>query len=633
MRQFKAPLCLLCSLLVLVSSVSAQNAVRIDPPEGGLGWLTRPYQRRIIPPINLANTNRLQSLVRAGNLYLSAQDVLALALENNLDIEIQRYGPLMYRQVTKRAESGNVLRSVGVGVVQGPQSVSLTGVSVNASGGGASTAAVTAQGGILTSLGPALLSFDPTVNFTANFGHTTSPQSNTLLTGTTALIDDTRSFQTSYSQNWSYGTSATLSYSSTRNKFNSLAFTLNPYTLGNLDLQISQNLLQGFGSAVNGRNIRIAKNNEKVSDLQFKQQVITTVSAVLNLYWDLVSFNQDLKARRDELATAQALYNDNKRQVEIGTLAPIEVTRAEAQVYSSQQDLLVSQTNLLQQETVLKNALSRNGVASPELADVHVIPLDTFAVPGNTQQKPIDELVAQALANRVEIAQNKINIESTKMDLVGIKNGLKPSLSAFVEVTNNGLTGSSNILTGVAADPFLTGGYGNLLGQIARRNYPNYSAGFALNVPLRNRAAQSDYTTNVLSLRQNELALQRSVNQVRVDVQNAVIGLQQARARYDSAVKARILQQQTLEADQKRYTLGASTVFQVVQDQQALATAESNETQALANVSHAQVAFDQAMGTTLEANNVSIAEALSGHVGRPSVLPAKLPEPQPEQKQ
>jgi len=618
---------------LLAGSVPAENAVRIEPPNGGLGWLTRPYQRRQIPAINLTNTDRLQQLVRGGNLYLSGQDVIALALENNLDIEIQRYGPLLYRQVTKRAEGGGLLRTVGVGVAQGPTSVSLTGVSVNASGGAGSSAAVTSQGGILTQLGFTSPNFDPTVSFNANFAHTTSPQSNTILTGTTALINDSRAFQAAYTQNFNFGMTAGLTYSSTRNRFNSASFTLNPYTLGTLDLQISQNLLQGFGRAVGTKNIRVAKNNEKISDLQFKQQVITTVSAVLNLYWDLVSFNEDLKARRNELATAQALFEDNKKQVQIGTLAPIEVTRAESQVYASQQDLLVSQTNLLQQQTVLKNALSRNGVASPELADVHIIPLDTFKVPGQEQSKPLEELVTQALANRVEISQNKINIESSKMSLVGVKTSLKPTLQAFVDVNNNGLAGSPNFLVpGAIADPFLVGGYGDLLSQIARRNYPSYSAGFSLNVPLRNRAAQSDYTTTVLELRQSELGLQKAVNQVRVDVQNAVIGLQQARVRYDAAVKARILQQQTLDADKKKYTLGASTVFQVVQDQQTLATAESNETQALANFSHAQIAFDQALGTTLDVNHISIDEALSGKVNRPSVLPAKLPEPQPEQK-
>ena len=594
--------------------------------------LTRPYQRRVIPPINLTNTNRLQALVRAGNLYLSGQDVIALALENNLDIEIQRYGPLMYQQVTKRAQSGNLLRTVGTGVVAGPQSVSLTGVS--ATSGAVSTTAVTSQGGILTGLGPSLLTLDPSLTMQASFGHSTSPTSNTFVTGTTALIASTRAYSGTYSQNYVFGLTTQLSYASTRYKYNSAAYNLNPFDQGNLDLQVSQNLLNGFGSAVNGRNIRIAKNNEKVSMLQFKQQVITTISAVLNLYWDLVSFNEDLRARKDELATAQALYEDNKKQVEIGTLAPIEVTRAESQVYTSQQDLLVSQTNLLQQEIVLKNALSRNGVASPELMDVHVIPLDTFKVPGKDQQKPLDELVTKALGARVELAQNRTNIDSEKKNIVGIRNGLKPTLQAFAELTNNGLSGSSNYLVpGVdLADPFLAGGYGNLLGQIFRRNYPNYSAGFSLNIPLRNRAAQSDYTTTVLQMRQDELSLQKAINQVRVDVQNAVIGLEQARVRYDASVKAHDLQQQTLDADKKRYTLGASTVFQVVQDQQLLATALSNETQALANFSHAQISFDQAMGATLEVNGISVDDALSGRVKRVSSLPDKLPEPQQEQK-
>ncbi len=197
---------------------------------------------------------------------------------------------------------------------------------------------------------------------------------------------------------------------------------------------------------MNGRNIIIAKNNEKISELQFKQQVITTVSAVLNLYWDLVSFYQNLKATKDELATAEALYNDNKKQVSIGTLAPIEVTRAEAQVYTAQQDLLVAQTNILQQETVLKNALSRNGVENPLLANVHVIPLDQFNIPPKDDIKPVNDLFKEALGNRIEIAQDKINIASQKAGLKGIKNGIRPTLQAFAEVTNNGLTGEQNVL-------------------------------------------------------------------------------------------------------------------------------------------------------------------------------------------
>jgi outer membrane protein len=639
MRRLKALLSVVCAWLLVSSPAWGQNAVRIEPPKGGLGWLTHPYQARDIPPINLANSDRLEALVRGGNLYLSAQDVIALALENNLDIEIQRYTPLLQREVTLRAQGGGGLRNVGVPVAQGPQSVSLTGVSLTASGGATTTAGagVSSSGGIVTQLGPTINNFDPQLVFYGNFGHYTSPQSNLVLTGTAALIQQARTYQAQYFQYFDTGTYAQLTYTDQWNKYNSLSYTLDPYSQASLDLYVTQNLLQGFGKAVLARNIRVSKNNEKVSDLQFKQQVITTVSAILNLYWDLVSFYQDLKARKDELATAQALFEDNKKQVQIGTLAPIEVTRAESQVYSSQQDLLISQTNLLQQETVLKNALSKNGVASPTLAEVHVIPLDTIEIPKQDEFPPIDELVKDALGHRVEIAQAELNVDSNKINLKGIKNELKPTLQVFAELTNNGLTGSTNYLVNpqnaissgyIYPDPYLLGGYSNALGQIFRRDFPNYSAGLQLNIPLRNRIAQSDYVTSALGLRQQELQLQKSKNQVRVDVQNAVIALRQARVRYDSSVKARILQQQTLDADKKKYTLGAATVFNVVQDEQTLAAAESTETASLATYTHARIAFDQAMGTTLDVNHISLQEAMSGHVERKSVLPANLPNPE-----
>ena len=626
MRRFQTAVSFLCILLLNGRPAGAQSAIRIEPEQSRFGFLTRPYLPRSVPPINLSNSSRLQSLMRAGNLYLSARDVVALAIENNLDVEVQRYGPLLAREVLRRAQGGGALRSVGLPVAQGPQSVSLQGValtSVSASSG----AGVSSGGGIVTQLGPPIPSLDPSIIGFANFQHATSPQSNTILTGTTSLIQSSRTFQAQYQQNFVFGMTTQVTYASQYTKVNSQFFSLNPFTAGDLDLQITQNLLQGFGASVNGRNIRVQKNNLKVTDLQFKQQVITTGSAVLNLYWDLVAFNEDLRARRKEVQAAQQLLDDNKKQVAIGSLAGIEVTRAEAQLYASQQDLVVSETNLLQQETVLKNALSRNGVASPDLAEVHVIPLDTIGVPDKDETKPVEQLVNEALSQRVEIEQGRINIESNKLNLVGIKNSLKPTLQAFAELTNNGLTGDITaaglMQPGV---PYLAGGYGNLLAQIFRRNFPNYSAGFSLNIPLRNRAAQSDYVTSLIEIRQNELALQKNINQVRVDVQNSVIGLQQARARYDAAVKARALQQETLDADQKKQALGATTVYQVIQDQRDLATAQSAEVQAMANYTHARISFDLALGTTLESNHISLQEALAGHVARPSELPANLPQ-------
>jgi len=633
MRSIPLAIALFCVVEPFAPPVGAQSAIRIDSPKGSAGWLLNPYRARSVPQINLTNSSRLQSVLRAGNLYVTSADIVALAIENNIDVEVQRYGPLLAREVLRRAQGGGALRSVGLGVAAGPQSVSLQGVSLNSGGAGVATAGngVSSGGGIVTQLGPVIPSLDPTIVGVVNFQHATFPQSNTVLTGTTALIQDTRTYQWQYQQNWAWGLNAQFTYVSQHSHVNSQFYSLNPYTTGDLDLQVTQNLLQGFGMAVNTRNIRVQKNNLKVTDLQFKQQLITTISAVLNLYWDLVSFHEDVRAREQELKTAQQLLDDNKRQVSIGALAEIEVTRAEAQLYASQQDLVISETNLLQQETILKNALSRTGVSSPELAEVHVVPLDRLVVPDKEDLKPTEQLVNAAIGKRNEIEQSRINIESNKLNLVGIKNSLKPTLQAFAELTNNGLTGDLSVAGALQPGvQYLAGGYGNLLAEIFRRNYPNYSAGLSLNIPLRNRAAQSDYVTSLIEIRQNELSLQKSMNQVRVDVQNAVIGLGQARARYDAAIKARDLQQQTLDADNKKYQLGAGTVFQVIQDQRDLANAVSAQVQAMANYSHARIAFDEALGTTLEQNNVSLDEALSGRVTRESQLPASLPANLPE---
>jgi outer membrane protein TolC len=629
---------LLSVILLLPGLTIAQQGIDFQPlpSNGTISWLARPYEAGTVPPIRLQNSPRLQSLIRAGNLYLTAQDVVALAIENNIDVEVQRYGPLLARQVLKRAQAGGALRNVGSPLTAGPQSVSLQGVSVNAAGGvGLTTGtAVSSGGGIVTQLGPALLPLDPTVQLFTNFQHSTTPQSNTVLTGTTALITSSRTYQAQYSQNWDFGLTAQLTYSTQHIGVNSDRFNVNPYTTGFMDLQITQNLLQGFGSAVNGRNIRVQKNNLKVSDLQFRQQVMITVAAALNLYWDLAAFEEDVRARKQALNTAQQLLEGNQKQVEAGSLAPIEVTRAEAQVYSTRQDLIVAQTNLLQQETVLKNALTRNGVAAAGLAGVHAIALDRIVVPPQEQIRPLDDLIQEALSKRVEVEEARINLQSNELNLVGIRNSLKPTLQVFAELTNNGLTGNLNPLVVQQLVElkelaqldylrrYLTG---NLLGQIARRNYPNYSAGLSLNIPLRNRAAQADYATSLLEIRQNELNLRKNTNQIRVDVQNAVTGLQQARARYEAAAQARALQQQILSGDQRRYELGAATPFQVVQDQRDLASAQSTEIQSMANYTHARIALDQALGTTLEVNHISIAEALRGHLAQPSTLPPVLP--------
>jgi outer membrane protein len=609
--------------------LSAQNTLTIQDPESPryFGWLTRPYQTRMIESPRLTNSPRLNDLIRAGILYLSARDVVALAIENNIDVEVQRYTPLLAREVLRRAEAGGALRSVGLPIAAGPQSVSLQGVSVAPTGFAASGGGITSGGGIVTQLGPPIPSLDPSISGFVNFQHATTPQSNTVLTGTTALVQKVRSLQTSYSQNWVFGLSAQLSYSSNSIRLNSPLFNLNPFTTGNLDLQVTQNLLQGFGSAVNARNIRVQRNNVKVSDLQFRQQVATTVSAALNLYWDYVAFADDVLARRQAVDTARTLLENNTKQVTAGALAEIEITRAESQLYAAMQDLTIAETNLLQQATILKNVISRSGVAGAGLTNVRIVPLDPLPVPAATPVRPLQDMVADALANRVEIQQATINLESNQLNLAGIKNSLRPTLQAFAQTTNNALTGELTAFgAAIPGVDYLAGGYGNLLAQIFRRNYPNYSAGFSLNIPLRNRAAQADYAISMLELRQNQLSLRRSSSQVRVDVENALIGMEQARARYEAATKSRVLQEQVLKADQRKLELGAAAPFQIIQDQRDLATARSLETQAMANFTHARIALDEALGVTLEVHDIVVEDALKGRVGTVSTLPNELPK-------
>jgi outer membrane protein TolC len=608
---------------------SSEVSIQTPPPVPVVGRFLKPFhlERRIVPPPKLTNSPRLQELVRAGSLYLSAQDAIALVLENNLDIAVQRYSPFLSREVLRRAEAGNILRSVDTPVVAGPTSVSTAGVSANANGlaGGSGFGA---GGGIVTQVGPSPPNLDPSISLGITVAHYTVPLSNTVLNQTTALVEGYRSGYVNYSQTFITGTNASFTLYENRTELNSGTPLENPALTGLFDITINQPLLQGFSIAVNSRDIKVARNNMKAGELQVELQVATTVSAALNLYWDLVSFNDAVRIKQQALDSAQQLYEGNKKQVEIGAMAGIEVTRAAAGVSSSKEELLIAQTNVEQQEIVLKNALSRNVTANSWLDDVHIVPLDHIEIPKTEEIRPVQDLIQEALAKRLEIQQNKTNLDSQKIMLTGTKNALMPSLSAYAEFTNHGLAGPVNPLYNNCCgtpNSYFVGGSGTILSQIVDRDFPDYSAGFSLNIPFRNRTAQADYVTDELQLRQRELQLQRASNQVRVDVKTAVIGLDQARARYQTAVDTRVLAEQTLEAEQKRFQSGISTVALVIQAQRDLANDQDAEVQAMANYTHAKVFFDTAMGRTLEVNHISMQEALDGRVERESTIPANAP--------
>lgn len=583
----------------------------------------------MVAPVRLTNSPRLESLVRSGNLYLSVDDVIALVLENNLDIAVQRYSPFLAREVLRRTEGGGLLRSVDTPIAAGPTSVSTAGISVNANGLGGG-AALSSGGGIVTQIGPVPPSLDPQLYIGEFGGHQTTPETNLLLDQTSALTTDYHQFVFQYYQQFVTGTSAQLTFFDYHSVQNTPVNLFNPSITGYLDLTIYQPILQGSQIGVNNRDIRIAKNNMKISNLQLKLQVATTVSAALNLYWDLVSFVDAVRIKEEALATSQKLYEDDQKMVKIGSLPAVEVTRAAAQVSVSEQDLLIAQTNVQQQEIVLKNTLSRNAMSNAWLDEVHIVPLNAIEVPNSDNLKPVAELIPEAMTNRVEIEQDKINIDSEKISIRGSRNALLPVLQGFLEFTNNGLSGPVNpMYNGCCGtpDPYFVGGTGTALAQVFRRNFPNYSAGLTLNIPFRNRQAQADYVTDQLDLRQAELRLQRAANQVTVDVKTALIGVQQARARYETAVDTRKLAQQSLKDEENRFQHGVSTVTLVIQAQRDLANDEDAEVQAMANYTHAKIAFDLAMGRTLDVNHISMQEAVNGHVAREAILPESLPDP------
>jgi outer membrane protein TolC len=529
--------------------------------------------------------------------------------------------------VVRRAESGNILRSVDTPIVAGPTSVSTAGVSTNANGlaGGSGFGA---GGGIVTQVGPSPPNLDPNLSLGISLGHYTTPLSNTVLNATTALVEQYRSAYVQYNQTFITGASASVTFFENRTQLNSSTPLENPALTGILDLTINQPLLQGFNIAVNSRDIKVARNNMKAGSLQVELQVATTVAAALNLYWDLVSFNDAVRIKQQALETAQQLYEGNRKQAEIGAMAGIEVTRAAAGVSSNKEDLLIAQTNVEQQEIVLKNALSRNVTENAWLDEVHIVPLDHIEVPQTEEIRPVQELVKEAIAKRLEIEQNKTNLDSQKIMLTGTRNALLPALSAYAEFTNHGLAGPVNPLYNNccgAPGSYFVGGTGTVVSQILGRDFPDYSAGFSLNIPFRNRTAQADFVTDELQLRQRELQLQRAINQVRVDVKTAVIGLDQARTRYQTAVDTRVLAEQSLTAEQKRFQSGISTVALVIQAQKDLAASQDTEVQAMANYTHAKIFFDTAMGRTLEVNHISMQEALDGRVERESVIPANVP--------
>ncbi len=557
-----------------------------------------PYKPTVVPEPVLINAPRIEQMIQDGKLRISLQDTIDLALQNNLDIAIERYAPWL-------AEA-NILRAMG---------------------GGASRGTLSALGNIPS------LNFDPLFTSTLSMDQRAIPVNNPLTAGTGTGTGSTFSVLNThaaignlqYSQGFHTGTAFSATFNNTRASTSSPANFFSPFVMSNLIFVVNQQLLNGFGLLANERNIRIAKLNKALGDQTFDQQVITSITAVSNAYWELVFARGNVDVAVHQVELANKLYSDNKKQVDIGTLAPLEIVQAEAQVATANQTLIVDQTAVLQDQLTLLNLISKDPT-SPALRTVEIIPTDTADVaPPEVEKIPLEDAIKEAVTKRPDVLQSGTTLKADDINIRATRNALLPVLNLSGEYASQGLAGNNRPCTVSATcptpPPQIISGLATALGDMFTGLYPEYNAQISLTIPIRNRQAQSDNVTALLTARQDETRYRQTVNNVAIDVHNAQIVLEQARVTLAAAAKTRDLDQQTLDAEQKKYQLGASTLFNIVSDQNILAAAAAAEVRAKVNMVQAKVNFDRAMGRTLEVYNITIADAKSGRVPKDTLIP------------
>jgi outer membrane protein TolC len=638
---------ILLSSAVALPALAQTPEITRGPNPGIIGWFTGNYVAHPVPKISFEDSPRIDKLMRAGNIYLSLKDAIALALENNLDIEYARFNPKLADANALRVSAGALLRSVSSSISSGPSSATL-GVAAQSSLGSAGTAASTSnggQGGVLSGLsvqlaGTAIPNLDPVFFASGQFAHSTQIETATNITGTNYLVSQYKSATYGIQQGFLTGTSVQLGMGNTLGVTQNSPYNLfTPYSQSTLQLTVNQNLLQGFRPSVNNRAIRVAKNQRHISDLTFKNQVMASVANVVSLYWDLVTDNEDLKVKQHTFELNKKLYQDNQRRAELGAIAPIDIIQAEAEMKSSQQDVLTAELQVLEQEMILKNVLTRSGMDNMAVVGARIVPTDHIDVPAQEAVRPVQDLLAEALANRPDVEQNAIGLEDARITTLGVKDAMLPQLNGFASFSNSGLAGQVNtqpypvtlpngqtvMQTRTATDvnQYFLGGYGTVLGQVFGRNFPNYSAGVSLTITLRNRSTQADLITDQLNYRQQQLQDKQLHNSIKLNVINAQTAVRQARAAWETSVEARKLQEQTLAGTQRKYELGTSTILDVVITQRDTTTRELQEVDARSQYNRARTNLQSVLGTVLTDYQVDIEQAKTGVVGRePDPIPA-----------
>jgi outer membrane protein len=585
-----------------------------------------PYMNPRVPGFQLANSQLLHELIQNGKMQLSLQDAIALAIENNLNIAVARYNP-EYAQIDKvRAASGQATRGIE-GMFQSSAlfAGALGGGVGAASGGFQQGAAGSAVGGVNVNRVGSIGSFDPVIGFSAGWAYSQSPLASSIVNGVSLLTGNTGQYNVFFGQELPTGTSYEIVAGGARQSTNSLTNFFNPQVVTSMTIGIQQPLLNGFGYRANAKFIRIAANEVGIAKDYFREQVASVISTIENDYWTLVQDKQNVLVAQEAVKYNQKLLEDNKRQVQIGTLAPLDVIQAESNLATAQQNLIVAQTTFQQQQELIKTEISKQVTGDLLTADIE--PTDQLPDPAANPVPTVEEALKMAHENRPEVDLNNLNLKNEEIILKANRNALLPTLDAFASFTPSGLSGERVLFgpgNGFLPGPpvgKVPGGVGQALTQILHNQYPNYSIGFTLAMPIRNRAAQADAARALLEEHQLRTTIQQTLNTIDQDVRQAEIAVVQGRARIEAAQKAVDYARQQLEDEQKKFKVGESTVTLVIQMQNALTQAEGTLVTARASYATALTQFELATGTILQKNNVQLVEALTGHVNRVPNIP------------
>ncbi len=586
------------------------------------------YEPDTVPEPALSNSARLDRLVKDGTLYVSLKDAIDLALEDNLDLALARYNLPIANTDILRTKAGGFFRGVNTGVVQGTPGGGVGGFGTGAPGagaggttGGAGGAGAGASGLVQSTLGAgtAVSSFDPLLNVNGGVEHQTTPLANRQIYGVPLLQLNTGQVVANFSQSFPTGTNITFQFANSRQTTNSPFFNLSPTLNSTFRFQIQQELLAGFGFGPNLRYLRIARNNKKISDIGFKDQVIATVTQIENIYWDLVSAYEQTQVNDQSYAFAQQTLENARKQLQLQSIPEMDVLRAEAEVSKRAQELTVARTSLQLQQTLMKNAITKS-LDDPTLEAMPVIPTDRIQTVAIETVEPVQDLIKAAQRNRPELAETDIDLVNRQISRRAARNALLPSLSAVAFYSGSGLAGPLNPIydtsqLGPNVSTVPTDFNGALLNAF-NNTAPDYYVGLNLNIPIRNRVAKADQYRSELEYRQAELRMEQLKKQVRIEVRNAQFALDQTGARVEAARKARDLAQRTFDITKKEQDLGAGSSYQTLSAQRDLSLAQLDLVNAMTIYAKAKVELDRATGTTLEHNGILIQDAIAGAVSQ-----------------